>query len=255
MPVGAIVGGIAGAVGGVGSALIGSSASKNASAQQVAAQRAALSQQQQFFDTAQGALSPYYTAGNKYGDVLSSLLTPGPNQTAALSSIPGFQFQQDWGQKAVQNLGTTLGLGGNTLTAGAQYATGTAQQNFGNLINPLLQLYGIGANAAGALSGAAQGFSGQVSGTLSNIGNAQAAGTLGSANALSGGLTGGLNSGSNAFLLSQLVGGNRANGVYGQPYSPLGSSPNYGGGNVFSGDAYGGSAQAMLPGLTAEDYA
>lgn len=255
MPVGAAVGGALGLAGSVGSALIGSSASQSASAQQVAAQQAALAQQKQLFSTAQGALSPYYSSGPTVGNTLTSLLTPGPNQTAALSSIPGFQFAQDWGQKAVQNLGTTTGLGGNTLTAGANYATGLAQQNFGQLVNPLLQMYGIGAGAAGSLAGAAGTFSGQASGTLSNIGNAQAAGTLGSANALAGGLTGATNSVANSYLLNQVLGANGANGVYGQPYSPLGSSPNYGGGNVFSGDAFGGSASNPLAGLSAEDYA
>jgi hypothetical protein len=36
--------------------------------------------------------------------------------------------------------------------------------------------------------------------------------------------------------------------------SILGSSPSYGGGNMLSGDAYGGSASSPLPGLTAADY-
>lgn len=38
-------------------------------------------------------------------------------------------------------------------------------------------------------------------------------------------------------------------------YLPWGSSPSYGGGNVFSGDAYGGSAANPLPGLDSSDYA
>ena len=33
-----------------------------------------------------------------------------------------------------------------------------------------------------------------------------------------------------------------------------GSTPAYGGGNILSGDAFGGSAAAPLPGLTAADY-
>jgi hypothetical protein len=33
-----------------------------------------------------------------------------------------------------------------------------------------------------------------------------------------------------------------------------GSTPAYGGGNILSGDAYGGSAAAPLPGLTSADY-
>lgn len=36
--------------------------------------------------------------------------------------------------------------------------------------------------------------------------------------------------------------------------NPFGSSPSYGGGNAFSGDAYGGSASNPLPGLSASDY-
>lgn len=33
-----------------------------------------------------------------------------------------------------------------------------------------------------------------------------------------------------------------------------GSTPAFGGGNIFGGDAYGGSAAAPIPGLTAADY-
>lgn len=33
-----------------------------------------------------------------------------------------------------------------------------------------------------------------------------------------------------------------------------GSTPSFGGGNILSGDAYGGSAAAPLPGLSAADY-
>jgi len=36
--------------------------------------------------------------------------------------------------------------------------------------------------------------------------------------------------------------------------NPKGSSPSYGGGNMFSGDAYGGSGSNPLPGLSAGDY-
>ena len=100
MPIAAAIG----AVGAVGAAGVGAYASNQASKQQQAGLTAALAQQKQMFNTAQGALSPYYTAGANYGGVLSSLLTPGPNRTSTLSQIPGFQFAQDWGQKAVQNL-------------------------------------------------------------------------------------------------------------------------------------------------------
>lgn len=222
-PIGATIG----AVGALGAAGIGAYASGQASSQQVAAEKQALAVQQQMFNTANTALQPYYSEGTTAGTTLNSLLTPGPNQTAALSQIPGFEFAQDWGQKAVQNLGTTTGLGGNTLTAGANFATGLAQQGLGTIVNPLVQLYGTGENAAGALGQAAGTFSGQESGALTGIGQAQAAGTLGATNAVAGGLTGSANSATNALLLSKLFPGSSGTptstspGIYSTPVNPL----------------------------------
>ena len=209
-----IAGGL-GAAGAVGSALIQSNAASKASAAQVALGQQALTMQQQ-------NLQPFLTNAQGAGNVLNSLLTPGPNQTKTLSQIPGFQFAQDWGQQAVKNQATSTGLGGNALTAGASYATGLAQQNFGNLINPLLSLYQTGGSAAGALTSAE-------TGTLTGIGNAQAAGTLGSANALAAGLTGATGSLSNAFLLNSMLsrigapGGNSpgGTGIYSAGANPL----------------------------------
>ena len=184
------------------------------------------------FGTAQNALSPYYSNASGLNNTLTSLLTPGPSQTSALSQLPGFQFAQNWGQQSVQNLGTTTGLGGNVLTAGANFATGLAQQNFGqNLINPLLQQYGIGEQAAGSLGNVAQGFGQTIGNTMSGIGQAQAAGTLGATNALSGGITGAANSSTNALLLSRLFGSQNSGGVYGNGvgiYGSSGNAPNLG---------------------------
>ena len=52
---------------------------------------------------------------------------------------------------------------------------------------------------------------------------------------------------------------NMMSGLFGQNMGSMGnslwgSSPAYGGGNILSGDAYGGSASAPLQGLTAADY-
>lgn len=195
------------AAGSLASAGLGVFGSLTASQQQAGALSSALAAEQGMFNTAQGALKPYYANGSQLNSILTSLLTPGPNQTAALSQLPGFQFAQNWGQQAVQNLGTTTGLGGNVLTAGANFATGLAQQNFAqNLVNPLLQQYQIGAQAAGALGSAAGTFSGQIGQTTGAIGQAQAAGTLGATNALSSGVNGATNGITNSLLLSRLFG-------------------------------------------------
>lgn len=203
------------AVGSIGSSLIGANAASTASNQQVQAQ-------QQVLAMLQKTIGPILSQGtgiaNSALGPLVKLLTPGPNQTAALSQLPGFQFTQDWGQKAVQNLGTTLGLGGNTLAAGANYATGLAQQGFGSLVGGLQNLLNSGltteTNAASALAGGSQS-------ALSSIGNAQAAGTLGTANALSSGI-GGVG---NAALLYGLGGklgiGGSGGSIYGGASSGL----------------------------------
>lgn len=204
MPVAAGIG----AAGAIGSAGIGAFASSKASSQQVAAQQAALAQQNALFQRGVDLVQPFVNAGNGAATTLSGLLTPGPNQTQILSQLPGFQFAQDWGQKAVQNIGSTTGLGGNVLKAGADYATGVAQQGFGSLAGLLQNLVATGSNAASSvLSGSVQ-QGGVIGNTFGNIGNSQAAGTLGTANALSGGLTGAANSTTNALFLSKLLNNN-----------------------------------------------
>jgi hypothetical protein len=62
-------------------------------------------------------------------------------------------------------------------------------------------------------------------------------------------------------LFSQILGLGTAgigalggSGAFGGSGWLTGSSPSYGGGNFFSGDAYGGSSANPLPGLTADDY-
>lgn len=197
------------AVGSLGSALIGSNAAQTASSQQVA-------MQQQVLAMLQKTIGPLISQGQGIASsilpALTSLLTPGPSQTQALSQLPGFQFAQQWGQTAAQNLGTTMGLGGNTLAAGAQYATGLAQQGFNSLVGNMQGFLNSGLNlessAASALAGGSQS-------ALSGIGNAQAAGTLGSANALSGGLSGLGNSALLYTLGNKLGLGGASPGIYG----------------------------------------
>jgi hypothetical protein len=212
MPTSALIMGGLGAVGSIGSSIIGSNAAQQASSQQVAAQQQVLKMLQQ-------TIGPLITQGQGIAGsalpTLEKLLTPGPSQTATLSQLPGFQFAQQWGQTAAQNAGTAMGLGGNTLTAASNYATGLAQQAFGNYTGSLQSLAQSGLNLEGS---AATALSGGSQSALSSIGNAQAAGTLGSANAISSGLTGTTSSLGNAALL-------------------YGISNKFGGGG---GDIYGG---------------
>lgn len=228
MPIAAAISGAAS----IGGALIGSSASSKASAQQVAAQREALAQQKQMFGTAQGALSPYYTAGASALPTLQALMTPGAS-AATLATMPGFKFQSEYGTNAAINALAARGLAGSPGPLGravSDYNTGLAGTYWKDTVNALQGFAGMGSGAAGALGGVAANFSGQIGQTMGNIGNAQAAGTLGAANALSGGLTGGANSVTNAMLMNRLLPGSAGAGIYGDNFAATGSPFAFGSG-------------------------
>lgn len=227
MPVAAGIG----AAGAIGSSLIGASAASKASKQQANAIQSGIAAMNALFSQAKGEVQPFIDLGTGAGKTLSGLLTPGPGQTDILSNIPGFKFAQDWGQKAVQNIGSTIGFGGNTLKAGADYATGVAQQGFGTIAQLLQNLTNTGAGAANSLLTSAVGQGANISGAFTGLGNAQASGTLGVANALSGGLTGSTNAITNALILPQVLSALKPNtgtspasapGIYSGSTSPFG---------------------------------
>jgi hypothetical protein len=250
----ALIAGGLGAAGSIGSALIGSNASKNAANAQLQAQQSALAQQQALYQqglsTAKGALNPFINAGQGAASTLSGLLTPGTS-AAALAQMPGFQFQSQYGTMAAQNAlaGKTGPSAGPLATAISQYNNGLAGTQYFNTVGALQNLTNTGANAAGTLGSAALG-AGVNSGnaqasTIGNMGNAQASGILGSANALGNGLTGVAGAGNNALLYNALLGQNGGGGLY--------SGASYGGGNFLT-DAFGGNANNPLAGLNASDY-
>jgi hypothetical protein len=201
------IGGIATAVGGlgIGGAVLGAGAlglagsylQSNAASKASAASIAA---QQGMFNTSLMTNQPFIQAGSNAAGTLTNLLTPGPSQTETLSQLPGYKFAQDWGQKAVQNIGSTQGLGGNTLTAGANFATGLAQNQFSTYANLLQNQENAGVSAGGALTGAA-------TATGQGVGSSAASGIMGSANAIAGGLTGAGNTAMNGLLLNKLFSG------------------------------------------------
>lgn len=198
------------AAGSLGSALIGSSASKSASAQQTQADTMGLMLQQQRFQQAQSALSPYYTAGQSALPTLQALLTPG-SSASTLAQMPGFQFQSQYGTMATQNALSAQGLGGSAgplATAISNYNQGLAGTYYQNTTNALQNFVNTGAGAASSLAGTAMQSGQQMGQSSQAIGGAQASGTLGSANALSGGL----GSIANTAALSSLLGGQGTGG-------------------------------------------
>lgn len=238
MGVTALISGGISAAGSLASGYLQSNASSNASAQQVAQQQAALAQQKALYEqglstqagyvsSAQNALNPYAQAGQSVLPTLKGLITPGANQSALLAQTPGFQFAQQYGTMAAQNaLSAKTGPSAGPLaTAISQYNNGLAQNTWQNTVGALQNYAGLGGNAAGALgnifgnagnaalSGGIQAGNSQAS-TLTGIGQSQAAGTLGQANAWSNALTGTGNGIQNAALFNALGQNNGASGLY-----------------------------------------
>src|SRR5690242_20539835 len=154
MGITALIAGGLGAVGSIGSAIIGSNASQKASQAQVAMGQEALAQQnalyQQGLGVATGALEPYITAGQGVLPTLRGLIAPGPNQNALLARTPGFQFQSQYGTMAAKNALAAQGLGasaGPVATAISNYNQGLAGTTWGNVVNALQRYAGLGASA------------------------------------------------------------------------------------------------------------
>lgn len=233
MPIGAAIGAAGlGAAGSVAGSLIQSGAASDAAAQQAQAAQAALAQQKQMFGVAQKALNPYINAGTSALPTLQSLITPGTSADT-LKTLPGFQFQSQWGDLAATNQLAAQGLGGSAGPLGkalSDYNQGLAGTYYTNSVNALQGFASMGQGAAGSLAGNAINSGNSMAGTIQNQGNALAAGTLGSANAIAGGISGATNSLggiSNALLLSKLFGG--ASGSSGAFSGGAAPAPSYGG--------------------------
>jgi hypothetical protein len=210
----AIVG--AAAVGAVGSTVAAGASKSAANTQAQAAEDAAHLQNDQWNQT-QANLQSYMDLGSSYINPLKAALS-NPMLTQQFSAptegqaqaTPGYQFTLNQGLKSVQNSAAARGLGvsGAALKGAASYTTGLADSTYNDVFNRALQTFNTnyssaannvnrlqsvvasGQNAAatnGSLGAAAVG---NIGNTLTSGANAQAAGTVGSANALASGLNG-----------------------------------------------------------------
>jgi hypothetical protein len=224
---------------GIVGSILGSNASKDAAQTGANATDRASALQMQQFQQMQGNLAPYMQLGSSTIPQLQQLLGGGRLNTPfsfnptmqQLEQTPGYQFTQQQGNKALDNsmAAKGLSLSGAQLKGLDQYNTGLAsntfQQQYQNALQNFNTNYGQAADQYGRLGGlvslgqnAAAGVGNAGLQTASNIGNnitgganAQAAGQVGSANALSGGLSG---LGANSLLYSLLKGNSPAAGVY-----------------------------------------
>lgn len=237
---GAVIGGIASYLGSSNAA----SAEENAAAQETATQ-------QSIFNTENSEMAPYRTAG--YGALstlqgdMGKLTSPFTMQD--FQTDPGYQFQLQQGEQAIQASAAARGVLNSTGTAKAMtnYSQGVANQQYQNAYGRYMQtnqntynmLSGVanmGLGAQGMTNSAAQNYGNNVNQAQISSGNAQAAADMAGPNALSSIL----GQGTNAYLMSNILSGKSAT-----PYGTPGATP--------PGIVGGGSAGA--PGYLSGDPA
>lgn len=200
---------------------------------------------QPYMDIGTHAINPMYRAMGLNADGSRDMSNPLNQQFSFnpgdLTKTPGYQFALQQGMQGINNSAAAKGLGmssANMRDAG-RFATGLADQTYGDQFNRALQSYNTNydaaANNASRMAGLVQVGQNSAAGvgnmgmqTAMNSGNlltsgaaASAAGQVGAANAL----TGGLNTGMNFYLQNQML-------------SKMGNSSMYG--NWNSGDLFSG---------------
>jgi hypothetical protein len=236
-----------------GSAILGAvvnsnSASKAASAQQNAANTASQTQLQMYNQT-RADQAPWRQAGGQAVSALSQFYgQPGvdangnptqggtPDYQSILAGLPGYQFQQAQGSKAVQQNLAARGLlqSGAAGKALEQYGQGLGDQYSQQYTQGLQSLAGLGQSSAQATGQAGANAANQVSGAQIYSGNAQASGYVNQANAVNGGLSG---------IVSGLGYNASQNNPYGTGYNPNGWQQ---GTNAPSAGWYKGNSYADL---------
>jgi hypothetical protein len=143
------------------------------------------------------------------------------NAIAQFQTSPGYQFRLGQGLQAIDRSAASRGrlMSGATLKAAQGFGQGLATDEFGNFINRLQTLAGVGQSATNTGVSAGQTAAGNI-GTAAiaggsaigqgilGTGQARASGYVGGANAISGGLSGvgsALQGGANNYLLYSLL--------------------------------------------------
>ncbi len=233
-----LLGGSIGAVGSEKAAQTQANAAEQAAQLQYSLGEQGLAFQKQQYGQNQANLAPWIQAGQGAVGSLSQLQQQALNGTGPLApwtqqfqaptaaqaaQYPGYQFQLQQGQQALQN--SAAASGGLLSTGTAKnldaYSQGLAQQDYGNVYNQALQQYqlgynqyeqnqsnlfnryaslaGLGQTSAATLGNQNTGLANSAAGTLlntgaqvgqqyNNIGAATASGYVGATNSAAGGL-------------------------------------------------------------------
>lgn len=180
-----------------------------------------------------GVFGQDYPNYQSYGDFK-------PVTAENLESTPGYTFTRDQGMRAINNQMSAAGLAGSgaQMKGIADYVTGLAsntydkqvanninnfntglqgrvldyttgfnsnQTEMGNLLQRYLSMANVGQNSAAQVGNFSNAAAGQIGNNMVGIGNAQAAGAIGQANAISGGINAAIGGGTNAYMTNWLL--------------------------------------------------
>lgn len=195
------------AVATVGSGFLSANAAKSAAQTQAAAADRAMAQERAMYEQSREDLGPYRETGYtalKDIERMKPFLTAqfGPEQFGQYLD-PSMAFRQRLGTQATERL-ANIGSGaisGNTLRALTDYGQNLASTEYGNafnrfqtergnIYNTLANIAGMGQQAVNTGVQTGQNFAAQQTGLLTGQAAAQAAGTVGQANAYGGALQG-----------------------------------------------------------------
>lgn len=185
------------------------SANKAADTQANAANNALAFQKSQY-DTSQANFKPYMDAGAGATYSMSKLLGTGPGgqqgtpDYSGFYNSPDYAFAKQQGQLGIEQGANARGmnLSGNTLRDLSSFNSGLATQQYGNYYNKLMGLSQLGQASAAGSAQSGTTAAGQIGNTTQAIGQAQASGIVGGANAI----TGSLGSGVQNSLLANYLG-------------------------------------------------
>lgn len=126
-----------------------------------------------------------------------------------LENTPGYKFARDQGILSITRQLGSMGLTGAQAKGIGRFVSGlAANDTYFPTVNAVQNAVNTGENAAAQTGSIGQGYGGNISNTIVGAGQAQAAGTVGAANAISGGA----GSVANALLLNKILGAGTSTG-------------------------------------------
>jgi hypothetical protein len=205
-----------------GAGLVGAgmqaNAAKSAARTQAAAADRAMAQEREMYDIARGDLAPYrelgYTALGDIENRIPFFTSQFGDEQLRQYLDPSMDFRRRLGEQTTARMLNVGGgaISGNTLRGLEQFGQDFASTEYGNafnrfqnertnIYNTLANIAGMGQNAVNTGVSSAQNLAAQQTGLLTGQAAAQAAGQMGSANAIAGGIG---NIGNMAFLSSMM---------------------------------------------------